>query len=639
MLTQSEAKLRFHLENSPLGFIEWDEHLQVKYMSGKAQEIFGWTTGEFRDHAAKGFTQVYKDDRELVKEIGAELLSGAVERNTLQHRNLTKDGRVIWCEWFNSVLKDNDGKVTSVLSLVQDITDSRLNEQKTKQLSHLYAFISQVNKDIVHVKDERTLFQNSCAIATELGYFKIAWIGLFDSGHTKINLVAQSGLLEQDIKLFTDTPFEKDGPIDMVLQTDNHFTCHDMGNDRRFAKGFIQRNAIHSCMILPVKKRGVIIGTFNFYTEGQGFTDQREIELLSGLSDDISAALERFDKAGELKQSEQRYRQIVETAQEGLWLIDEKHNTLFVNKRFTEIFGYSPEEMIGKPVFDLMDHHYRKIAKEKLVRRRKGIAEDFEMMYIAKDGQHVWANVSASPVNGDDGKYLGALSMLTNITARKKAEADKEISRRQEVLAITDAVITGEEKARQEMGRELHDNINQILATAQLYLGMSLQKNPGADTFVQKSEELIVTAIKEIRNLSHATISPFIEDDSLVEALGILSLVTEKSGSVRIRKDFAGFEEKGLSEKFKLTIFRIVQEQFQNILKYAKAQNVVLHVMRDPNGLSLTITDDGIGYDTSKKAAGIGMKNIKTRISIFHGEMHIVSSPGKGCRLQVCMKI
>lgn len=121
-------KLIFHLENTPLGFIEWDNSLHAISWSKRAEEIFGWTEEEFVSLQKDCYSQVYKDDLEMVSKIAEQLLSGDIKRNTVTHRCYTKDGRVIWTEWFNSAQKDKNGKITSILSLVQDIT-SRINDE------------------------------------------------------------------------------------------------------------------------------------------------------------------------------------------------------------------------------------------------------------------------------------------------------------------------------------------------------------------------------------------------------------------------------------------------------------------------------------------------------------------------------
>ena len=132
----AHERLVFHIENTPLGFIEWDDQGFAKSWSKRAEEIFGWSGKEFIESQEKGFIQVYDADLPWVSKILEQLISGEVERNKVQHRNITKDGRVIWCEWFNSVLKDKNGKVKTIMSLVQDITEQKqLERQKDDFLS------------------------------------------------------------------------------------------------------------------------------------------------------------------------------------------------------------------------------------------------------------------------------------------------------------------------------------------------------------------------------------------------------------------------------------------------------------------------------------------------------------------------
>jgi PAS domain S-box-containing protein len=126
----SNERLLFHIENSPMGFMEWDSELKIKSWSKRAEEIFGWTETEFAAMLKDGLTQVYADDISWVSKMTNELIAGSVEKNTLQCRHYTKDGRVIWCEWFNSTLKNEDGATTTMLSLVNDITQQKEQQKK-----------------------------------------------------------------------------------------------------------------------------------------------------------------------------------------------------------------------------------------------------------------------------------------------------------------------------------------------------------------------------------------------------------------------------------------------------------------------------------------------------------------------------
>jgi len=145
--------------------------------------------------------------------------------------------------------------------------------------------------------------------------------------------------------------------------------------------------------------------------------------------DGVTRDITRRRQAEEVQhQSEERFRRIVETAQEGIWTLDENDKTDFVNQKMAEILGYSPEEMIGMSLYDLMDESERQGARERIARRRKGVNENVDTRYRTKAGEYVWTNISASSIVDADGAYKGALAMVTDVTRRKMNEEALKIS-------------------------------------------------------------------------------------------------------------------------------------------------------------------------------------------------------------------
>jgi len=129
------------------------------------------------------------------------------------------------------------------------------------------------------------------------------------------------------------------------------------------------------------------------------------------------------EKAGQaLRESEEKYRRIIETAYEGIWIVDAKGKTTFVNERMGKMMGYTVDEMIGRPLFEFMHEEDRAYSKAKLERRRRGIAEAYEFKFKKRNGADLWTIVSANPLYDIEGQYTGALAMITDITDRKRAE-------------------------------------------------------------------------------------------------------------------------------------------------------------------------------------------------------------------------
>ncbi|PSB36146.1 histidine kinase, partial [filamentous cyanobacterium Phorm 46] len=124
-----------------------------------------------------------------------------------------------------------------------------------------------------------------------------------------------------------------------------------------------------------------------------------------------------------LKESEEKYRCIVETADEGIWMINAEGKTTFVNQKMADMLGCTVEETIGQPLFAFMDAEGMAIAEANLNRRREGIREQHDFKFLRRDGSDLWAIVSSNPLSDKQGRYVGALAMVADITDRKQTEA------------------------------------------------------------------------------------------------------------------------------------------------------------------------------------------------------------------------
>ncbi|MEN6520629.1 MAG: PAS domain S-box protein [Armatimonadota bacterium] len=135
---------------------------------------------------------------------------------------------------------------------------------------------------------------------------------------------------------------------------------------------------------------------------------------------------EHLQADNELRQSERLHRQLIETALEGVWLLDSEWNTTFLNKRVAEMLGCTIQELMGRPVFDFMYEDDLENANIHYERRKQGIAEIFDFRFRRKDGSELWTLISTTPIFDDSGKFAGSLAMLTDITDRKHAEKERE---------------------------------------------------------------------------------------------------------------------------------------------------------------------------------------------------------------------
>ncbi|BCL39508.1 EAL domain-containing protein [Nostoc sp. MS1] len=157
------------------------------------------------------------------------------------------------------------------------------------------------------------------------------------------------------------------------------------------------------------------------------FDGNGQLTHFIGVQNDITQQLQAQEK---LREQEEKYRQIVETATEGIWVLNQDNETTFVNQQMAAMLGYTVEEMVGRNLFSFMDAEGIKISQQNLSRRRQGIHEKHNFKFRRQDGSDLWVVISCAPLFDDQGNYVGALGMVTDISdvldelrLRKQAEA------------------------------------------------------------------------------------------------------------------------------------------------------------------------------------------------------------------------
>jgi PAS domain S-box-containing protein len=173
-LHESEQRLRFHLENTPMAVIEWDADFIVTRWAGEAERVFGWSEGETLGVPIADLNTIYEEDIPIVEQTMAQLTDGVTRHVVSSNRNYTKDGRVIECTWYNSVLLDPEGKMASVMSLVLDETERKRAEEALRTVTERERFLADVveTADVafgVGAPDGRLLLFNQ-AFADLTGY-------------------------------------------------------------------------------------------------------------------------------------------------------------------------------------------------------------------------------------------------------------------------------------------------------------------------------------------------------------------------------------------------------------------------------------------------------------------------------------
>lgn len=380
------------------------------------------------------------------------------------------------------------------------------------------------------------------------------------------------------------------------------------------------KNGIVKCVdfcITPVIEKGHVNG---ICITGRDITDKKAAELQKEFASN-------------------NLKSLINNTKDLMWSVDNDLKMITCNDAFNKIFELVTGDRIetGDKVLS------EKFAKETYNRylklyERALSGEAFTVIENYQYETDYWVEISFYPI-WQDGTVIGTACFSRDITERKKAEENllslerKILEQKiQEQKKITLAMLHGQEKERNYIGQELHDNINQILAGTKLYLSSAAKKNDTVRELIKYPLELIDNSIEEMRLLCRSLVTPL----KNIDLRSLIKDLMEKFKGTDTKTVFNyDVPDTVIADDVKLNIYRIIQEQMNNILKYAEAKIMGVSIKLEGNNILIDIADNGKGFDSEKKRDGIGISNMINRVESFNGEIEIFSSPGNGCKIMI----
>jgi PAS domain S-box-containing protein len=212
--------------------------------------------------------------------------------------------------------------------------------------------------------------------------------------------------------------------INYVIRTHKSVILDDASHPGPiFQDDYFRHGAARSVFCLPLLRQARLAGAL--YLENTraayAFTADR-IAVLEVLAAQAAISIENARLYGDLRESEAKYKRIVNTASEGIWALGPQETTSFVNARMAEMLGFRPEEMLGRPLTDFLMEEDAADHLRKMEHRRQGKSEHYERRFRHSDGHPVWTQVSAAPMFDEQHGFQGSFAMLTDITERKRSE-------------------------------------------------------------------------------------------------------------------------------------------------------------------------------------------------------------------------
>jgi PAS domain S-box-containing protein len=348
------------------------------------------------------------------------------------------------------------------------------------------------------------------------------------------------------------------------------------------------------------------------------------------------AEREKLEAEQRIIRSETNLRAIFENTSDGFVLLDGNAVIMAFNTKAAQYLrlGKTQPFQAGHSIYEFIEEGRRHFFRETFEKAIQGEIVQYERSYEMENDRRVWIDFCMTPVL-ESGQVKGVCVAGRDITGKKILEQEIMDQKVQEQKNIARAILEAQEKERNSLGQELHDNVNQILATTQMLLSMAKYHPEKMAELILSSRENIGNAIEENRKIARGLVAPDFKTILLRDQLEALTEDMLRRAGIHVITDSAQLREELLAEDHKLVIYRIAQEQCTNIIKHAQAGLVYFSLNTVAGMFRMIIFDNGKGVKTGAKTEGIGLRNIRNRLSIFNGTANIRTNPGKGFALEI----
>jgi PAS domain S-box-containing protein len=599
-----------------------------------AQCLFGYTEAEAIGHP---ITIIIPDDlRDEERAILREVRNGG-HIDHYETARITKEGKRVDVSISISPIRDSSGEIVSASSIARDVTERKRVEQSLIWLLRFEDLISNLSTTFVGLQEEE-IDANIEQALRHLGEFlQLDQIALFQLSSDRAEMVRTYGWDKPEVMKVpffvstSDLPWWKrqmlSGEVSLVSKLE------DLPEEASAEKEYLRQRGIASAASIPLKMGGKIDGAISFVAvKHQVVWTKDLVGQLRVVGDIFGNALKRKRSMEVVRESEERFRLVTNTAPVMIWMSGIDKLCTYFNKGWLEFTGRSFEQELGSGW--TADVHPDDLAG--CLETYSAAFEKhrpFRMQYRLRrnDGEYRWILNSGVAHFNADGSFAGYIGSCIDITERKQAE---------EALArVSHKLIEAHEEERTRIARELHDDINQRLALLALNLQQLERELPSHETQLRNrlgNEWKSVSELaRDIQALSHRLHS------SKLEYLGLQvaarSFCAEMAGVEEVQIDFhpENVPQK-LSQEISLSLFRVLQEALQNAIKHSGSRTFQVSLTHEGKNIELTVRDSGNGFnpEDAKKGRGLGLISMQERLKLVGGQFAIYSRRGVGTTIR-----
>jgi len=413
VLRDSSERLRLATEAARMFMWELDLQNRIYTFADNLEQVLGFSAGLLPKNNVETVERLSPaEDVRAFWDALARAIQSQSDLHSLQFRMINpENGQTVWLEANAKIVYNDDGTAERIFGVAQNITERKRIARQQEALYQLTDQLHRTNspEDIFNAALDAILSALQCDRASIL---------LFDETDM-MHFVAWRGL-SNDYRKATDghSPWKYDqkNPEPICM---NDINTADLSDSLR---AVINREGIGALAFIPLVSNGKLIGKFMTYYNAPHVFNEEETELSLTIARQLAFGVDRKRAEVQLRESEERYRTIVDTSNEGIWYVNLNAETVYLNEPMAHILGYSVDEVIGRKVPEFCFAEDMPNAQEHITSNYQGNYEHFDFRFRRKDGGEVLVLASSSPVRNGTGKVIGALGMFVDITERKYAE-------------------------------------------------------------------------------------------------------------------------------------------------------------------------------------------------------------------------
>jgi PAS domain S-box-containing protein len=536
-------------------------------------------------------------------------------------------------------------KAVSALERTQEQLQTRIREARAN--ARRLATLNTISNALSQYLEPAKVIETAIEMVGEVMEVEVILVFTIEPMKNELLLTAYEGISAESASELDHIQLGE-GFNGQVAATGEVMLVPDASADPRLTRPAVIRNKMHPMLIVPMKSKGVVIGTLCVAMRRPRTFLPDEIDLLSTISGQIASALtnarlyeEARKIADQLYKSARDYRNLFENAHDAIWFHDLDGKILGANKAAEDLTGYPIQEFIGSNVKEFMDENMVELARE--VRHKLLYGEPFEQPYeqqnLRKDGERRTFMLTSSLMTVDD-KPVGFQHVGRDVTEERRMQKN--------LRYYLNQITRAQEEERKRIARELHDDTAQALFAISRQVDNFVRDNVGLSQQQRASlhdlRQRLGVTLQGIRRFSQDLRPSIIDDLGLLPAVKWLVKQKSEESGVDVTLKISGKEQRLLPE-VELIIFRIVQEALNNMFKHSHATQADVQIEFTDSHVTAAIHDNGKGFELPETVGDLshsgklGLVGMQERVSLINGSLVIKSEKDRGTLVTVSVPI